>query len=124
MPKVRLHPPVKSISGKMGIYIFRVMHGKQTLMKTPDTPALARDLLGKSCKCVRGQVEQGAAGKPLRQTGDGRPAGPCGDVRFSGGEEFANEALAHAELNKTRKKPVFRILFEHTFNIRPQTWCF
>ena len=29
----------------MGIYTYRVMHGKQTLMKTPDTPALARDLL-------------------------------------------------------------------------------
>lgn len=36
MPKVRLHPPVKSISGKLGIYTLRVMYGKQTLMKTPD----------------------------------------------------------------------------------------
>ena|SRR5688572_1460638 len=36
MVKVRLHPPVKSMSGKMGIYTYRVMNGKQTLMKTPD----------------------------------------------------------------------------------------
>jgi len=36
MPKVRLHPPVKSMSGKMGIYTYRVMYGKQTIMKTPD----------------------------------------------------------------------------------------
>ena len=36
MPRVRLHPPVKSMSGKMGIYTYRVMYGKQTLMKTPD----------------------------------------------------------------------------------------
>jgi|SRR5215208_6940979 len=36
MVKVRLHAPVKSLSGKMGIYTYRVMRGKQTLMKTPD----------------------------------------------------------------------------------------
>ena len=36
MTRVRLHPPVKSMSGKMGIYTYRVMYGKQTLMKTPD----------------------------------------------------------------------------------------
>ena len=80
MPKVRLHPPVKSMSGKMGIYTYRVMYGKQTIMKTPDTPALAR-----RCKCVQCEVEQGAEGKPgalsggdpLRQTGDGKPGGPC-----------------------------------------------
>ena len=36
MVKVRLHAPLKSMSGKMGIYTYRVMHGKQTLMKTPD----------------------------------------------------------------------------------------
>ena len=36
MVRVRLHPPVKSMSGKMGIYTYRVMRGKQTLMKTPD----------------------------------------------------------------------------------------
>jgi hypothetical protein len=36
MVKVRLHPPVKSMSGKMGIYTYRVMNGRQTLMKTPD----------------------------------------------------------------------------------------
>ena len=36
MPKVRLHPPVKSMSGKIGIYTYRVMYGKQTIMKTPD----------------------------------------------------------------------------------------
>ena len=36
MPRVRLHPPVKSMSGKMGIYTYRVMYGKQTIMKTPD----------------------------------------------------------------------------------------
>jgi hypothetical protein len=36
MVKVRLHPPVKSMSGRMGIYTYRVMNGKQTLMKTPD----------------------------------------------------------------------------------------
>jgi hypothetical protein len=57
MTRVRLHPPVKSMSGKMGIYTYRVMYGKQTLMKTPDTPALAR-----RCKCVKGQVERGAEG--------------------------------------------------------------
>jgi hypothetical protein len=36
MVKVRLHPPVKSMSGKMGIYTYRIMNGRQTLMKTPD----------------------------------------------------------------------------------------
>lgn len=36
MVRVRLHAPVKSMSGKMGIYTYRVMHGEQTLMKTPD----------------------------------------------------------------------------------------
>ena len=36
MTRVRLHPPVKSMSGKMGIYTYRMMYGKQTLMKTPD----------------------------------------------------------------------------------------
>ena len=36
MVKVRLHGPVKDMSGKMGIYTYRVMRGKQTLMKTPD----------------------------------------------------------------------------------------
>jgi hypothetical protein len=36
MTRVRLHPPVQSMSGKMGIYTYRVMYGKQTLMKTPD----------------------------------------------------------------------------------------
>ena len=36
MVKVRLHAPVKDMSGKMGIYTYRVMRGKQTLMKTPD----------------------------------------------------------------------------------------
>ena len=36
MVKVRLHPPVASMSGKMGIYTYRRMYGKQTLMKTPD----------------------------------------------------------------------------------------
>lgn len=36
MVKVRLHAPVKSMSGKMGIYTYRYMRGQQTLMKTPD----------------------------------------------------------------------------------------
>jgi hypothetical protein len=36
MVKVRLHPPVENMSGKMGIYTYRRMYGKQTLMKTPD----------------------------------------------------------------------------------------
>jgi hypothetical protein len=36
MTKVTLHPPVKNMSGKLGIYTYRVMYGKQTLMKTPD----------------------------------------------------------------------------------------
>ena len=36
MVKVRLHAPVKDMRGKMGIYTYRVMNGKQTLMKTPD----------------------------------------------------------------------------------------
>lgn len=36
MVKVRLHPPVKSMSGKMGIYTYRYTRGQQTLMKTPD----------------------------------------------------------------------------------------
>ena len=36
MVKVRLHAPVKSMSGKMGIYTYRYTYGKQTLMKTPD----------------------------------------------------------------------------------------
>ena len=36
MVKVRLHAPVKSMSGKMGIYTYRYTYGRQTLMKTPD----------------------------------------------------------------------------------------
>jgi len=36
MVKVRLHPPVASMSGKMGAYTYRFTYGKQTLMKTPD----------------------------------------------------------------------------------------
>jgi hypothetical protein len=36
MVKVRLHAPVKSMSGKMGIYTYRYTRGKQTLIKTPD----------------------------------------------------------------------------------------
>jgi hypothetical protein len=36
MVKVRLHAPVKSMSGKTGFYTYRWTHGKQTLMKTPD----------------------------------------------------------------------------------------
>ena len=36
MVKVRLHPPVESMSGKMGAYTYRFTYGKQTLMKTPD----------------------------------------------------------------------------------------
>src|SRR5688572_10088363 len=36
MVKVRLHPPVKSMSGTMGIYTYRYTRGQQTLMKTPD----------------------------------------------------------------------------------------
>jgi hypothetical protein len=36
MVKVRLHPPVKSMSGKMGIYTYRYTRGQQTLIKTPD----------------------------------------------------------------------------------------
>ena len=36
MVKVRLHPPVKSMSGKMGIYTYRFTNGKQTLIKTAD----------------------------------------------------------------------------------------
>lgn len=100
------------IRDKMGIYTYRVMHGKQTLMKTPDTPALARDLLGKSCKCVRGQVEQGAEGKPLRQTGDGRPAGPCGGVRFPGGEEFAEGAVVLCSERRPRRLIIFILAAE------------
>lgn len=36
MVKVRLHPPVASMSGKMGAYTYRFTYGRQTLMKTPD----------------------------------------------------------------------------------------
>src|SRR5512133_2955799 len=36
MVKVRLHPPVASMSGKTGAYTYRFTYGKQTLMKTPD----------------------------------------------------------------------------------------
>ena len=80
MVKVRLHAPVKSMSGKTGFYTYRWTHGKQTLMKTPDTPALAR-----RCKCVQGQMDRGADGKPralspgdlLCQASDGGSHRPC-----------------------------------------------
>lgn len=36
MVKLRLHPPVKGMSGKMGKYTYRMMYGEPTLMKTPD----------------------------------------------------------------------------------------
>jgi len=36
MVQVRLHAPVKDMRGKTGFYTYRVMRGKQTLMKTPD----------------------------------------------------------------------------------------
>ena len=36
MVKLRLHPPVKGMSGKMGEYTYRMMYSKPTLMKTPD----------------------------------------------------------------------------------------
>jgi len=36
MVKVRLYPPVKSMSGKMGIHTYRYTRGQQTLMKTLD----------------------------------------------------------------------------------------
>jgi hypothetical protein len=34
--KVILHPTIRQLSGKMGDVTFRVMYGKQTVMKTPD----------------------------------------------------------------------------------------
>ena len=36
MVKLRLHPPVAGMSGKMREYTYRMMYGKPTLMKTPD----------------------------------------------------------------------------------------
>jgi hypothetical protein len=59
MVKVILQPGLKELRGKMGDWTYRRMHGKQTVMKTPDTPALAH-----RCKCVQSQVEQSAEGKP------------------------------------------------------------
>ena len=78
--KVELHPTVEKYRGKIGKLTYRVMYGKQTVMKTPDTPALAR-----RCKCVQRQVEQGPEGRAqplcrghcLRQASHGRPEGPC-----------------------------------------------
>ena len=58
MPKVRLHPPVQSMSGKMGIYTYRVMYGKQTLMKTPD---LSRVKWTQAQKANRGRFAEGIA---------------------------------------------------------------
>ena len=34
--KVQLQPGLRGISGTMGDWTYRVMHGKQTIMKTPD----------------------------------------------------------------------------------------
>ena len=36
MVKVILNPGLRRLSGKMGDWTYRWMHGKQTLMKTPD----------------------------------------------------------------------------------------
>jgi hypothetical protein len=37
--KVELNPTVEKYRGKIGKLTYRVMYGKQTVMKTPDTPA-------------------------------------------------------------------------------------
>ena len=79
MAKVTLDPAFQKITGKIGKLSDRWMYGKQTAMKTPDTPALAR-----RCKCVQRQVERGAEGEPpalqrgdpLRAPGDGELEGP------------------------------------------------
>jgi hypothetical protein len=47
--KVELNETVNAYHGKIGKLTYRVMYGKQTVMKTPDTPALAR-----MCTCVQG----------------------------------------------------------------------
>ena len=39
MVKVILQPGLKELRGKMGDWTYRRMYGKQTIMKTPDTPA-------------------------------------------------------------------------------------
>jgi hypothetical protein len=39
MVKVILNPGIRRMSGKMGDWTYRWMYGKQTVMKTPDTPA-------------------------------------------------------------------------------------
>ena len=36
MTKVRLQPGLRELRGKMGDWTYRVMNGKQTIMKTPD----------------------------------------------------------------------------------------
>jgi hypothetical protein len=67
MVKVILQPGLRELRGKMGGWTYRRMYGKQTIMKTPDTPALAR-----RCKCVQGQVEQGSESSPSAlQAGSG-----------------------------------------------------
>ena len=58
MPRVRLHPPVKSMSGKMGVYTYRVMYGKQTLMKTPDMSSVE---WSKAQKAERGRFAEAIA---------------------------------------------------------------
>ena len=59
MAKVFLQPGLRRLQGKMGDWTYRQMYGKQTIMKTRDTPALAR-----RCKCVPGQMDRGAEGQP------------------------------------------------------------
>ncbi len=36
MTKAKIHPVIKELSGTMAGITFRRMHGKQTIMKTPD----------------------------------------------------------------------------------------
>ena len=36
MPRVVLQPGLRELRGKMGDWTYRVMYGKQTIMKTPD----------------------------------------------------------------------------------------
>jgi hypothetical protein len=59
MAKVELDVPFRRFTGRIGKLSYRWMYGKQTVMKTPDTPALAR-----RCKCVEGQLDPSVEGKP------------------------------------------------------------
>jgi len=63
--KVKLHPTVERISGKLDGITYRWMYGKQTAMKTPDTPhagaSVSKIKWSKAQKTERGRFAQAIA---------------------------------------------------------------